>query len=569
MKKFLISILSVLTLTICAIGLVSCGRNEQTMHVCDFTKQVITDEYKQSDATCTEKASYYYSCECGKSGSTYFTYGRKLGHNMADGACVRCGALYSNGLEYELSDTESYYLVVGLGNCTDVDIIIPPTHHNLPVKSIGDGAFSHWNKLKHIELPDSIITIGDNAFSGCQRLESIMIPASVKSVGNLEGCRYLEDIYVAEDNENYKSLEGNLYSEDGKTLIKYAAAKRVTSFTIPNGVTTIGANAFYDSFFLEEITIPESVSSIGNNAFYTRFTLKNINVVENNANYKSVEGNLYSKDGTILIKYSRGKRLETFTIPNNVTTIGANAFSDDETLTNIIIPNSVIDIGSSAFQNCRLTSITFDEESCLTNIKERAFASCDILKSIEIPASVEVIEDWAFWCCYDLKTVKIPNGVTTIGANAFRNCGNLTSVEIPKSVISIGDCAFSVCYNLTSINVAEDNMFYKSIDGNLYSKDEKTLMQYAIGKNATHFVIPSSVMSIGNEAFEDCKSLNNIEIPNSVIRIGQWAFSNCNNLTSITYKGNTEEWNCIAKGWSWMDSNHTINIQCTNGEIKN
>lgn len=563
MRKFLISILSVLALTICAIVLASCIEKPQTVHVCNFTLQVITDEYKKSDATCTEKASYYYSCECGKRELTYFTHGRKLGHSMTNGMCLRCGSFYSDGLEYELSETESYYLVIGLGDCTDINVIIPPTHNNLPVKGIGEDAFSQLNKLNHIELPNSIITIGNNAFSGCQSLDSIMITASVKSIGCSNRFGYFEDIYVAEDNENYKSIDGNLYSKDGKTLIKYARTKRSTSFIIPNDVTTIGADAFYDCFYLEEITISESVSCIENNAFYTRYSLKDINVVDNNEKYKSVEGNLYSKDGTSLIKYARGKRFTTFTIPNGVINIGTNAFSDDETLTNVIIPNSVINIEPYAFYGCRLTSITFEEDSRLTNIGESSFGACDKLVAVEIPSSVEEIKDFAFWCCYDLKTIKIPGAVKRIGDGAFKNCGNLTSIEIPKSVISIGDCAFSTCYNLTSINVDEDNVFYKSIEGNLYSEDEKTLIQYAIGKKATQFVISSTVISISDEAFAHCKCLNNVEIPDSVTKIGKWTFSNCNNLTSITYKGDVEKWNRITKGLYWVDSNNTINIQYT------
>jgi uncharacterized repeat protein (TIGR02543 family) len=86
--------------------------------------------------------------------------------------------------------------------------------------------------------------------------------------------------------------------------------------------------------------------------------------------------------------------------------------------------------------------------------------------------------------------------VTSIGESAFAFCSSLTSITIPNSVTSIGDGAFRGCSSLTSINVGEDNTEYCSIDGNLYSKDGSTLIQYAIGKTASSFTIPNSVTSM-------------------------------------------------------------------------
>ena len=124
--------------------------------------------------------------------------------------------------------------------------------------------------------------------------------------------------------------------------------------------------------------------------------------------------------------------------------------------------------------------------------------------------------------------------VTSIRKYAFYKCTSLTSITIPDSVTSIGDGAFSGCTSLTSITVDANNEYYKSIDGNLYAKDEKTLIQYAIGKDATSFTIPNSVTSIGICAFEYCTSLTSVTIPNSVKSIGDGAFWGCTSLTSVT-----------------------------------
>ena len=104
---------------------------------------------------------------------------------------------------------------------------------------------------------------------------------------------------------------------------------------------------------------------------------------------------------------------------------------------------------------------------------------------------------------------------------------------ISESVTSIGDYAFSSCDSLTSIIVDNNNPYYKSIDGNLYNKDGLTLIQYAIGKQTTSFIIPSCVTSIGDYAFYDCSNMTSVEMPDSVANIGFRAFYFCDSLTSI------------------------------------
>ena len=146
--------------------------------------------------------------------------------------------------------------------------------------------------------------------------------------------------------------------------------------------------------------------------------------------------------------------------------------------------------------------------------------------------------------------IEIPDSVTSIGSFAFENCSKLTSIEIPNSVTSIGNDAFKNCDNLTSITVLENNTAYKSIDGNLYTKDGKTLIQHAIGKEATSFTIPEGVEKIGGYAFYNCGNLTSIEIPGSVTNIGYVAFGNCANLETIK----------IGKNVQWI--NETVFYDC-------
>ncbi len=224
--------------------------------------------------------------------------------------------------------------------------------------------------------------------------------------------------------------------------------------------------------------------------------------------------------------------LTSVTIPNSVTSIGEQAFRGCTGLTSVTIPNSVTSIGEQAFYKCTgLTSITIPNS--VTSIGKNAFWNCTGLTSVTIPNSVETIRDAAFYGCSGLTSVTIPNSVTSIGERAFRDCSGLTSVTIPNSVTSIGNAAFFDCKGLTSINVAEDNLYYASIDGVLYNKDKNTLIMCPGGKTGS-ITIPNSVTSIGIYAFYNCTGLTSVTIPNSVTSIGTYAFYNCTGLTSVT-----------------------------------
>ena len=233
-----------------------------------------------------------------------------------------------------------------------------------------------------------------------------------------------------------------------------------------------------------------------------------IDVDSSNPNYYSYDNVLFTKDKAELIQCPGGKS-GSYMVPSFVSKMCGSAFEGCTSLTSITIPNSVTSISGKAF--CRCTSLT----------------------SITIPNSVTSIGYNAFYGCKSLTSITIPNSVTSIGFDAFDYCTSLTSITIPNSVTSIGTSVFLGCTSLTKIDVDSSNPNYCSYDNILFTKDKSELIQCPGGRSGD-YTIPNSVTSIGNYAFEGCRSLTSITIPNSVTSIGWCAFSGCTSLTSIT-----------------------------------
>ena len=356
------------------------------------------------------------------------------------------------------------------------------------VTNIGGMAFADCNSLTSVTIPDSVTSIGYRAFIGCTSLTSINIPESVTEIG-----------------------EGAFW---------YCPS--LTSVNIPDSVKSIGDHAFLSCTSLTSINIPDGVTSIGDGVFDGCTNLKRIDVAEDNKNYCSIDGVLFNKDKTKLIKYPSSKKDETYVIPDSVTSIGGGAFEECVSLTSVNIPDSVTSIGNSAFSDCTsLTSVTIPDSA--TNIGGSAFRGCKSLTSITIPDSVISIGKEAFVNCTSLTSVTIGSGVTSIGSNDFGDCNAFSGCNSIKTATINSTAAVSAFKGNASIENIIIGNSVTEIGWNAFRGCE----------SLTSINIPDSVTSIDKWAFENCTSLTSINIPDSVTYIGSYAFVNCNSLTSV------------------------------------
>lgn len=391
------------------------------------------------------------------------------------------------------------------------DLVIPVqvTYNDVTYYVLYIGtAFYGCTGLTSVSIPNYVIEISVNAFNGCTGLTSVTIPNASIGTHAFQNCTGLTSVTIGRG-----VYAINNYAFYGctnlDTIVFNAESCRSIGQTdvFPTGVTkvifgdTVGHIPSYlcKNLSLQSVTIPNSVTSIGAHAFLNCSNLNYINYTGTIAQWCNISfGGALSSAHSLNINGSP--------------------------VTNLVIPNSVTSIGNYAFTNCTG------------------------LSSVTIGSSVTSIDTSAFYGCTGLSSVTIPNSVASIGVSAFQNCSGMTSITIPSSVTSIGDNAFSGCTALTTAVVDMTN-----IPSNLF---------YGCN-HITHLTLGSNVQSIASNAFTGCDAVlcltSNALVPPSA---SSNPFTNFNTSIPVYVPCSSVEAYRNAAYWGFFS-----NIQCSNEGI--
>lgn len=472
------------------------------------------------------------------------------------------------------------------------------------VTSVDSSGFSRGAKyIESISLPDTIREIGYGAFRECKELTEINIPASLKKIGDYafykcsklsnplslpEGLTEIGNYAFYSSRFPQISLPNTLM-----TIGEYAFAySNLTSVEIPKGVLTVGKEAFFecnqltrvdflncyatigfcafcscrnlaqvelgkriarieerafcDCKSLPSIIIPSSVSFLGFDIFRDCPALESIAVMTNNPYYCSDLGILFNKQQTILYCYPDAKPLTSYTVPDSVIKVEAQAFADNQYLEELILPEGLTDIGTQAFsymaslkelllpdavnhigigiaENCQNLTHAKLPAAC-RDINSQTFYNCKLLTSVDVPQEnqIEQISTQAFSLC-DLHSFDFPENLLSIGSSAFSSNKNLAEAIIPDTVTYIGSSAFSYCTSLSVIH----------LPAALESLSTSSFNETAVKS----IVIPEGITTVPPTVFANNKTLTSVTLPSSVTTIDSSAFSNDTNLTKVILTG--------------------------------
>ena len=449
------------------------------------------------------------------------------------------------------------------------------------VKAIADGAFKARTKITKVVIPATLQSVGASAFEGCSALKEVAFDGGAMSGSTVigekafYGCKVLNKVTFDEEcnvteigksafanNVLLKEIKlSNATQEVGESAFADCTALKTVELLGGGAATTkFGNYVFKGCVSLAEIRLSETVDDISLSMFNGCENLKDVIVAEANAAYKSVNGVLYTKDGSTIV-YCAGKNTTlkdastgAFVLPSEVTMIGEHAFAGHKGLTKIEIAAQITEIGANAFENCsNLEELTFAARNTDLVIGNYAFANCSGISGtakLILPANVVSVGDYAF-ANAGMKEIEIGANVKTIGDYAFSG-SNLIAITVPATVESLGDYAFANCASLASatLELQTEKLIGTfsgcALLGNVSVQEGLlTIGEGAFanaGKNAEGgliFEIPSSVQEIGKNAF-NASGILSVTIPAKVPAISAGAFMDTEKLTSITFEKTAE-----------------------------
>ena len=364
------------------------------------------------------------------------------------------------------------------------------------------------------------------------------------SVLDLSEAKIVEggDSYYVNDLHNYYSTSNDVIGS-----FAFQGCRRLTSLTLPAGITSICEGAFWGCRELTSLTLPAGITWIEFSAFDGCSGLKEVRFcINDNLDTYLTKGqtpwsvlmgkqptvaNPYKKVNCGIKYYINDKEITSIEIPSNVTTLSNYVFQGCSGLTSLTLPAGITEIGDYAFWGCSgLTSLNLP--AGITEIGEGTFYGCSGLTSLNLPAGITWIGYEAFSGCSGLTSLNLPAGITSIGWKAFEGCSGLTSLNLPAGITEIGSSAFEGCSGLTSLNLPAG---ITEIGNDTFSGC----------RGLTSLTLPAGITEIGDGAFGGCRGLTSLNLPAGITKIGDYAFGSCRGLTSLTLPAGITE---IGKG---------------------
>lgn len=347
--------------------------------------------------------------------------------------------------------------------------------------------------------------IGSNAFSNCRSLRSVTIPSTITHIDSkaFASCKHLDTIVVEEGNKVFDwqhACNAIINTQTGTLVIG------TKNTIIPDGVTKIGPEAFYNCASLTSIKIPNGVTEIGEAAFQNCTSLTSVAIA---GSVTTIKSNIF-KGCTML---------DTIVLSDGITRIESGAFDDTrfyqdeknwyngvlyidnylikaQDLLYCVVREGTILVADHAFATGYYDWVYIKDDLLYDDIEYPIFISRKELNRLSSRFHVVCMEEFFCWPISRITRVVLPNTVRYIGRGAFAGCLSLSSVELGDSLISIGEEAFTNCAFTT-------------------------------------IALPSTLQNIGVACFAGC-SLNSITIPGSVATIPEGLFFACDHLKTVT-----------------------------------
>ncbi len=402
--------------------------------------------------------------------------------------------------------------------------------------------------INWISTAPSIATVNNGKVTGISNGSAVII--AISPSGITATC----EVTVAENTNGFTFEEFG----EGYAVVNYTGKE--TSLAIPstyNGKPVISIGRIYgypigegliNSSNIKNVTLPNTLKYIGVLSFANCTSLQTINIPNNVvAIYQAA--------------FSGCTSLSSITIGSGINTIPDKCFYNCKTLTAVSLPDTIESIGQQAFQNC-VSLKTLDLGNKLESIGEQAFFGCEKLESIDIPSSIKYFDFFPrlFEKCNSLKKLTVPSLSCELTALFYENA-------IPSSLIelivlggnTIKEGALSGCGSLEKLtlpfigaNASETTASPSTLFGYVFGKTSytgsaTTRQRYVLGDTYTTYHIPTSLKHVSIlggviffGAFINCVNLESISISNNVTSIGDDAFELCKSLTSVSFEDNSQ-----------------------------